>query len=543
MAETNGVNGKAHPYLPSLKLRYGWLSSVFGLFLVAYFFLMSEPDLISFYEVPPILFDYKIKAALTAIFFIFLIHDVHRFGRDRKRNRKQVKRFQDEVDQLWQSRKQLQQKVHTYAGHADKLKLFISDKLLEYIEYDEKFLHFKSIAAEVRHNGVIGFDKVQSVLEASLSRLDEGDTGYGETRDALDQLRYLWDLLDLATTDNIALHIANQLCDLEEQYYQQVLDPDAAATQSLQPDFSPVRALERALVPLLENGPAFRAELAKGLPCRWRDDATFWVDIDPCGPLLGLENHWVLLLENLLKNAQFFSGKRPYRHKYRRVAVDLSERDGLARITVFNGGPPISEEDQAKVFQLGYSTRKVKEHHGKGLGLFFVGEIAKGYEGRVRITNVANTAGWLSIRVTLADGRVLTQMVDIVLDDELPRVRLNPDDTPDKQLDFEYDQTITTVEVSRAGQTEPHSLTVADARSRSTWLDPATPGRPAWVLDIHNKGRQASASFQPLDVRGVEFRVEVPLAETRLAGDDPDRLEEVDVDRLNEPFRALGTSD
>lgn len=540
MAETNG---KTHPFLPSLRLRYGWLSSFFGLFLVAYFFLMTEPDLIAFYDVPPIVFDYKIKAALTAIFFIFLLHDVHRFGQDRKRNRKQVQRFQDEVDQLWQSRKQLQQKVHTYSGHADKLKMFISDKLLEYIEYDEKFLHFQSIAAEVRHNGVIGFDKVQSVLEARLNRLDSEDSGLEETRDALDQLRYVWDLLDLATTDNIALHIANQLCDLEEQYYQQVLDPESAAMQSLQPDFSPVRALERALFPLLEDGAGFRQALAGGLPCQWQADATFWIDIQPCSHLLGQENHWVLLLENLLKNAQFFNGKRPYRHKYRRVAVNLTEEDGLACIRVFNGGPPISEEDQAKVFQLGYSTRKVKEHHGKGLGLFFVGEIAKGYEGRVGITNVHNTGGWVSLRVTLSDGRVMTQMVDIVLEDELPRVRLNPEDAPDKQLDFEYDQAITSVEVSRAGQTEPHQLTVADVRSRSTWLDPAVPGRPSWVLDIHNKGRQATASFQPLDVRGVEFRVEVPLAETRLAGDDPDTLEEVDVERLNEPFRALGTSE
>ncbi len=540
MAETHT---KMHPFLPTLKLRYGWLSSFFGLFLVAYFFVMSEPELIAFYQVPTVLFDYKIKAALTAIFFIFLIHDVHQYGRDRKKNRKRVQRFQDEVDQLWDSRKKLQHKVHTYAGHADKLKLFISDKLLEYIEYDEKFLHFKSIAAEVRHNGVIGFDKVQTLLKSSLERLREGDADYDVTRDALDQLRYLWDLLDLATTDNIALHIANQLCDLEEQYYQQALDPDAASTQALQPDFSPVTALARALMPLLEDNSGFKQALAQGLPLRWTEDSNFRVEVQPCGALLGLENHWVLLLENLLKNAQFFSGKRPYRHKYRRVAVNLAEYQGRARVTVFNGGPPISEADQAKVFQLGYSTRRVKEHHGKGLGLFFVGEIVKGYEGRIQINNIQNTAGWLSIRVTLTDGRVFTQMVDILLEDELPRCRLKSDDLPDKQLDFEYEKAIASIEVTSAGQTEPHSLVLEGRQDREVWLDPAQPGRPAWVLEIHNRSRQGRMSFQPLDVRGVEFCVDVPLAETRLAGEDLDALEEVDVDRLNEPFRALAPDD
>src|SRR5690625_6466944 len=91
----------------------------------------------------------------------YLLHH-HRQHRNQARD---IQRLHNQVAELRQSKKQLQLKAHTYSGHADKLKLFISDKLLDYIEYDEKFLHFKSIAAEVRHNGVISFDKVQTVLQ------------------------------------------------------------------------------------------------------------------------------------------------------------------------------------------------------------------------------------------------------------------------------------------------------------------------------------------------------------------------------------------
>ncbi|MEX2321027.1 MAG: hypothetical protein WD668_06710, partial [Saccharospirillum sp.] len=150
------------PFKPNWPQRFSLLSSFFGLSLVAYFYLLTEPDLMTYYQVPEWVLDPRLKMALCAIFAIFLINDAHRYSQARRQQKQQAKQLQDEYDNLWQSRKQLQHKVHTYAGHADKLKLFISDKLLEYIEYDEKFLHFKSIAAEVRHNGVIGFDKVQS---------------------------------------------------------------------------------------------------------------------------------------------------------------------------------------------------------------------------------------------------------------------------------------------------------------------------------------------------------------------------------------------
>lgn len=527
------------PYQAQLKIHFSWPSSFAALALVTYLFLATEPHLAAYYGLSERVFDWPYKLAAMAVFALLLWWDAHRYGRDKARHRAERQRLRDEVNQLWESRKQLQRKAHAHAGQADKLKLFISDKLLEYIEYDEKFLHFKSIAAEVRHNGVISFDKVQGALEAAYAGLPEGDMARRLTSDALEQLRYLWDLLDLATADNIALHIANQLCEFEEQYYQRELNPEATSTWALQPDFSPVRALERALLPMLEKPAEFSQQLHNTqAPLRWSDDSQFHIDIDHCGHLLGNENHWVLMLENLLKNAQFFSGKRPYRHKYRRIAVSLREQQGRAVLSVFNGGPPISEDEQQRVFQLGYSTRRVKEHHGKGLGLFFVGEIVKGCEGQVRIVNVVNEPARLSLRVTLKGGRVMTDMIETRLDDDLPQVLL-ADGTPDKERHWQFDHRAVEIEIAAQGQSQPQRLTLDDSSGKTLWLDPTHPGRPAWAIQVQTRRRETQLVFTPLDVRGVAFEVALPLAASRLDGVDTQSDVEPDLDRLNEPFRAL----
>ncbi|WP_157954386.1 sensor histidine kinase [Saccharospirillum mangrovi] len=535
---TDKTSTTDRPFQPKLAIHFSWPSSFAALGLITYLFLATEPDIAAYYGLTGEIFVWQYKVAAMAVFALLLWWDAHRYGRDKRRHKRERERLRGEINQLWDSRKQLQRKAHAHAGQADKLKLFISDKLLEYIEYDEKFLHFKSIAAEVRHNGVISFDKVQGALEAAHAGLPEGDMARRMTGDALEQLRYLWDLLDLATADNIALHIANQMFEFEEQYYQRELNAEATATWALQPDFSPVRALQRALLPMLEKPTEFSERLQSDLPLQWSDDSQFHVHIEPTGNLLGNENHWVLMLENLLKNAQFFSGKRPYRHKHRRIAIALREQQGHAHLSVFNGGPPISADDQQRVFQLGYSTRRVKEHHGKGLGLFFVGEIVKGYEGQVRIRNIENTPARLSLRVTLKDGRVVTDMIETQMVDELPQVKLT-DGTLNNERRWQLDHRAVEVEIAAQGRSEPHRLALGDSSGKTLWLDPENPGRPAWALQVQCRRRDTELVFTPLDVRGVAFDVAIPLAASRLDDDSSDLDLEPDLDRLNEPFRAL----
>src|SRR5690625_3436392 len=203
------------------KVTYPWLSTLAALLTIGYLLLLTDSGLSSFYEVPAGWLRPWIKFAVLGVLLALLVFDLYRYRRQYAKQGIDLLRLRYQVKGLWESKKQLQLKAHTYSGHADRLKLFISDKLLDYIEYDEKFLHFKSIAAEVRHNGVISFDKVHTALERAASSQNDDGADYHE---ALAAMRYLWDLLDLSTADNLALHIGNHLSECEEHYYQRALN-------------------------------------------------------------------------------------------------------------------------------------------------------------------------------------------------------------------------------------------------------------------------------------------------------------------------------
>src|SRR5690625_6911989 len=82
-------------------------------------------------------------------------------------------------------------------------------------------------------------------------------------------------------------------------------------------------------------------------------DAQWFIQLASIGDLLGNENHLVLLLENLLKNAQFFSTRRGYKVPFSPVALTLTEDDGYAHLSVYNRGPR-SEEHTSELQSRGH---------------------------------------------------------------------------------------------------------------------------------------------------------------------------------------------
>lgn len=532
------------------KLAFPWPSSLGGLLLGFYLLLAGSPQAFSPTLSLPLVF-LALEAQITAlgVFALLLLLDLYRHGRAQRAFAADTERLRRELRQVWQSKKQLQLKAHTYAGHADKLKLFISEKLLEYIEYDEKFLHFKSIAAEVRHNGVICFDKVQTALQNTLKETetqgaenDGLDRAQG-IREALDAMCYLWDLLDLSTTDNIALHISNQLCECEEHYYQQLLHPEEPPTLPHDPDFSPRRAAMRALAPLLQDPPSgeLYEELDRDQPLLLDSDPQFRAYLEPTDSLLGNENHFILMLENLLKNAQFFARKKA-RKKYSRVALKLRQQDGQIEVSVYNRGPLIREDRIDQIFQLGYSTRRAREHHGRGLGLFFVQEIVKGYEGRISVDNLENRPAVYSFRLALANQQVITEVIQVTLNAEgQPQCQRAKDDTPQPNLEWQLDSPISQVELTPADSEQTLRLDWTQARGRISLLDPENSLSPRWAMEFQARRGGGELRFVPLDVEGVCFRIHLPSAASRLEGDAAGTLEasEPQVEDLNRPFEAL----
>ncbi|MEX1057234.1 MAG: ATP-binding protein [Natronospirillum sp.] len=537
---------------------FPWLSTVVAIVLIAWYWLHLDPALSGvlralMQQIPTEYQGYRTGYTyplLATLYGLCLSFDLRRYLSRRRQQKAATQRLTTENQDLWQQRRQWQMKARTYSGHADKLKLFISDKLLEYIEYDEKFLHFQSIAAEVRHNGVIAFDTVQSALkQADIDRKTTAPDDRSATyQQATEQMRYLWDLLDLATTDNLAMHIGNLQVQCEERYYQRLLNPNDPEPQAA--DYPPRAAVWRAVRPLLQADTLSEEWVETVLtesPVVVHTDPTIRLSLQPTATLLGKPSHLVLLLDNLLKNAQFYAHKRPYQHKHNRVAVNLTEIDGQVYVRVYNRGPHIANEEQAQIFQLGYSTRRVKEHHGKGLGLFFVHEIVKGYDGRIQVHNIDNTADVWHLRITLRNGDVINETVATVLAQGQCWVNQPEEESGDyqptvaKTFTRSLRQPVTTIEVHQVSTNEVHTLTANLADQSTTWFDPFQTLAPRWAIELHPRKRGCRLVFEPLDVRGVEFEVRLPTAEARLnSTEDSLDLEDIDdeVARLNEPFVA-----
>lgn len=523
------------------KVTFPGLSMLGAMLALSYLLMMTEPALVSFYEVPAGWFQPPVKYAVLGLFVGLLLLDLRRYHRQYVGQKADLKRLHHQVSDLWQSKKQLQRKAHTYSGHADKLKRFISDKLLDYIEYDEKFLHFKSIAAEVRHNGVISFDKVQTALRqaALMADSEAGITPPHNASDiqaALDAMRYLWDLLDLSTADNLALHIGNLLCECEEHYYQSLLNNEATKPLPYDPVYPPQRAAYRALGQVCQEhlpAPADGADYTL-------DDGQWYVRLTPASELLGNENHLVLLLENLLKNAQFFSRKRGYGSPFAPVALTLEEHLGHACIRVYNRGPHIQDEDRPSLFQLGFSTRRVREHHGRGLGLYFVNEIVKGYEGQIEVHNIHTPETQYAVRVELENGEVFTKLVDVAIEDGKPQCRI-PGGEQGEAGEWVFKAPLRSIEVTTTGGqrgANTQRLGEFSGKGKQSRFDPGHPEHPLWRLTYQPKSGAHRLSFEPLDIGGVEFEIRLPTAKLRLDNSELALDEDIDaeVERLEEHF-------
>jgi signal transduction histidine kinase len=522
-------------------LSFPWRTALGGLLIASYLVLMTEPALISFYGVPALWFPANIKLPLLGVLMLLVLLDLRGYRHELAQQRADLQRLRQQASELWDSKKKLQLKAHTYSGHADKLKMFISDKLLEYIEYDEKFLHFKSIAAEVRHNGVISFDKVRTALQHAVDDVSEAAEAdpqkLQDLQAAQDAMGYLWDLLDLSTADNLALHIGNLLCECEEHYYQRMLNIETAdAPLPYDPVYQPQRGAWRALnqvcderLPALGDGKGYRV-----------DDGQWHVYLAPVSDMLGNENHLVLLLENLLKNAQFFSRKRGFASPFAPIALTLEEQQGQVCLRVYNRGPHIREEDRQNLFQLGFSTRRVREHHGRGLGLYFVNEIVKGYEGQIRVHNIQTPEAQYAIRIELTSGEIFTELLGVVIEDGKPLCRIAGGESK-AAGEWTFSAPLRSVEVTTTGSENTQGLRDFADKGKQSRFDPDHPEHPQWRINYQPKRGASQLSFEPLDIAGVEFEIRLPTAKLRLDSSELALNEDIDaeVERLDEQFRGL----
>ncbi len=500
-----------------VRIHYPWLSTLGALAIVSWQFTLANADLFTPEGLPaPLLQSDNLLIAL-ALLLLLIFMDIWRFLKQSERCRAQLKQFQDQISELFDSKRQLGTRARTYSDHADKLKMFISERLLEYIEYDEKFLHFKNIASEVRHNGVISYDKAQTALKQAQKYCDE-EQGR-QYREAANGLLYLWDLLDLSTTDNITLHVANQIYDCEEHYFQAQLNKTDAEAAPFQPTFMMSHALCRALLPIIEDPEKLGLNGVWPKPGSYAD-GKFKIILQADSEMLGNENHMVLLIENLLNNALFYS-RKAHKNHYSSVGISLAQRDGEVIFKVYNRGPRINQDEQDKIYQLGFSSRRIREHHGKGLGLYFVNEICKGFEGSIVFKNIDSREDDISLSVKLTNGELCRQQIDIVDINGRPMCQTGDSESePGKRHEWAFDAPIASVEISPKGAKKPQLISALADGEDSSHVDTTDPLLPHWVLDVRNKKRSSKLVFVPLDMRGVQFIARFPSANSRLENQD-----------------------
>ncbi|PCI73196.1 MAG: hypothetical protein COB38_01390 [Gammaproteobacteria bacterium] len=557
------------------KSYFPWLSIIFS--LVCIYILASQLDFNFPFssDIKSLIFHpTHLKALLASLLLVFLL-ELFIFNRHQQINQSSFQRLTQQIEQTWKQKNKQQLRANTYSDHTNKLKSFISDKLIEYMDFDEKFIHFKGIASEVRHNGVISYDKINIALNRAIEQqrflaiyeqknalngtqtIDENaqqtESSLYDYQSAKDSINYLWDLLDLSTAENMSLYIGNKLIEYEENYFQTQLNAnqhtDTSLTIGYHPTFYPLQALLMSLQlftdseetrHLLING-KINSELFNQ-PFNFENEQ-FLICTDTTNELLGNPNHIVLLLENLIKNAQFFSNKIRYKQKSDRIVINIASTklevdevyeddseptNDAILFSIYNRGNNIADEELDQIFKLGYTTRRKKDVHGRGLGLYFANEIVKGYQGTIKAININSNKTTYKLILGLASGEIFIyfiqceklneRMVCCLLESEnsIDNIRNRDENKLNNDLKIEHDIPLKTIQIMNLTSEQIFSIEEIASNNKTiqTWVDNRSVENslrlPEWEISLNVFKKKQIFTFKALDITGVRFDVNIP---------------------------------
>jgi hypothetical protein len=181
----------------------------------------------------------------------------------------------------------------------------------------------------------------------------------------------------------------------------------------------------------------------------------------------------------------------------------------------------INEDEKDKIYQLGFSSRRIREHHGKGLGLYFVDQIVRGFEGSIAFENIDNREDNLVLSIRLANGEVHSEQVAIIISNGKPMCCKDQSaEAPGKRCEWSFSAPVLSIEVGRRGSRKPQLISDLERGEASNHLDASDSQMPRWALEVKNRKRSSKLVLLPLDVRGVEFVARFASAKSRLDNQD-----------------------
>ena len=119
----------------------------------------------------------------------------------------------------------------------------------------------------------------------------------------------------------------------------------------------------------------------------------------PSGGLI-VTGEWLSIeqiLDNLVSNAIKYAAGKPIT-----ITASADKTDRIARITVSDGGPGISEDSQARIFERFERAVPVADHSGGfGVGLWIVKRLVEAMDGTIAVTSTAGAGSTFSITLPL----------------------------------------------------------------------------------------------------------------------------------------------
>jgi len=115
------------------RVPYPWLSTLGAITFVAWQLALINAALLPLERLPAPLPGNEHILAAAGLLLLLVIFDIWRFVKASRRCRDQLRQYQARISELFDSKRELGTRARTYSDHADKLKMFISERLLETI--------------------------------------------------------------------------------------------------------------------------------------------------------------------------------------------------------------------------------------------------------------------------------------------------------------------------------------------------------------------------------------------------------------------------